>query len=142
VLGLVVKALGNVWLVDSYGVLGAALAGNLAMIVALVGVVYELKRHWQDRLAGASFYTGLALAVGAMTISVVGIEVVLDTFLLDGLPSRLQALMITALSVPVGVVVFLTLIMKHQLLRPKEWYLLPFGKRLAGVQLLLNRKKG
>ncbi|XKH50005.1 polysaccharide biosynthesis protein [Chryseomicrobium palamuruense] len=142
VIGLIVKAISNVWLIDSYGILGAAIAGNLAMVVALAGIVYEVKRQWKERLAGAAFYAGLALAVGAMSVSVVSIEVVLDAFLLDFLSSRLQSLMITAFSVPVGVVMFLILIMKRQLLRPKEWYLLPFGKRLAGVQLLLNRKKG
>lgn len=142
IIALIVKVVGNSLLIANYGILGAALAGNIAMVVALAGIVYELKRQWPDALAGVSFYAGLALSLVVMTGTVVAVEVLLDSVVLDALPSRLQALGITLISVTLGVVVFLTVTMKRQLLRPKEWYLLPFGKRLAGVQLLLNRKKG
>ena len=110
------KVVGNSLLIANYGILGAALAGNIAMVVALAGIVYELKREWPEALAGLSFYAGLVLALVVMTGTVVVAEVLLDAVVLDALPSRLQALGITLISVTLGVVVFLTVTMKRQLL--------------------------
>ncbi|OZS78925.1 hypothetical protein CF394_03770 [Tetzosporium hominis] len=140
----ILQGVGRIWRPTAWLVVAliVKVVGNIAMVVALAGIVYELKREWPEALAGLSFYAGLVLALVVMTGTVVVAEVLLDAVVLDALPSRLQALGITLISVTLGVVVFLTVTMKRQLLRPKEWYLLPFGKRLAGVQLLLNRKKG
>ncbi len=50
--------------------------------------------------------------------------------------------MVAGLSaVCLGAFVMITVIAKLRVLAEKEWYLLPFGRRMAVYQLWLNRKK-
>lgn len=140
--GVLVKVLANLWFVREFGILGAALSGNLAMLIALFGVTFELKRMWPHALAPLSFYGRLGGSLLAMAITVTGFALVADNLLLDDLPSRLQAMLIALLGVGLGIAVFLSLLMKLQLLQPKEWYLLPFGRRFVQMQLWVTRKKG
>lgn len=142
VVGVLIKLVTNLWFVQEFGILGAAVAGNVAMIIALVGVTWEVKRTWREPFTTLSFYSRLALTLGAMAGTVIGYSIVADAFLFNFLPSRLEAMVIALTGVSLGVTVFIVLMMKLQLLRPKEWYLLPFGKRFAGLQLSLHRKKG
>ena len=67
--------------------------------------------------------------------------VLADSFLFDELPSRLGSTVIALTSVAAGAVVFLLVVMKSRIMGEREWYLLPFGKRLATLQLLLTKKK-
>lgn len=140
--GVLVKVLTNLWFVREFGILGAALSGNVAMVIALLGVTFELKRTWRDALAPLSFYFRLGGALLAMAIAVTGFAIFADAVILDTLPSRIQAMVIALVGVGIGISVFLSLLMKLQLLQPKEWYLLPFGRRFARLQLWVTRKKG
>lgn len=141
-LGVGVKFGANLWLVREFGILGAALSGNLAMLIALFGITRELKRTWPESLATWSFYLRLGGSLLAMAIVVLGFSILADAVLFDALPSRMQAMLIALFGVGLGAGVFLSLIMKLKLLQPKEWYLFPFGKRFAGLQLWLTGKKG
>ncbi|MFC4355806.1 oligosaccharide flippase family protein [Chryseomicrobium palamuruense] len=141
-IGVGVKLSANLWFVGEFGILGAALSGNLAMLIALFGVTFELKRTWPNALAPLTFYLHLGGALLAMAVAVIGFARIADAVILDALPSRIQAMAIALIGVGIGVGVFLSLLMKLQLLQPKEWYLLPFGRRLAYLQLWLTRKKG
>ena len=64
--------------------------------------------------------------------------VLADSFLFDELPVGLGATVIALTSVAAGAVVFLLVVMKSRIMAEREWYLLPFGKRLATLQLLSN----
>jgi len=44
-------------------------------------------------------------------------------------------------AVSIGAFVMLTIIAKKRVLIEKEWYLLPFGRRMAVYQLWLNSRK-
>ena len=55
---------------------------------------------------------------------------------------ELEATLIALTSVSVGAAVFLFVIMKSRIMAEKEWFLLPFGKRLATLQLRLTKRKG
>ena len=67
---------------------------------------------------------------------------VADGFLFDKFPGRIEATLIALTSVSAGAAVFLFVIMKSRIMAEKEWFLLPFGKRLATLQLRLTKRKG
>ncbi len=76
-----------------------------------------------------------------MIVVVLPWMVLADSFLFDELPSRFGSTVIALTSVTAGAAVFLLVVMKSRIMAEREWYLLPFGKRLATLQLLLLKKR-
>lgn len=140
--GLVVKSLGNTLLVPLFGTTGAAVASNIGFIVIIGCLVYYFKTIWTFKLAPLRFYGWLIVATIAMVTCVVPWMLVGDWFLFDHLPTRISATMIALTSVVLGAFVFLYVVLKSRMMAAKEWYLLPFGKRLAGLQLRITQRKG
>ena len=82
------------------------------------------------------------MATAFMIAIVLPWMIVADGALFDKLPSRIGATLIALTSVVAGATVFLCIILKSRIMAEKEWYLLPFGKRLAILQLRLHKRKG
>ena len=137
--GLVVKIVANVMLVPQLGITGAAIAGNIGFGVTAVGLLLYFKRIWPQRLAPGRFYGWIALATMAM-LAIVEIWIWISRLLLED-ESRLSAALSALPAVVLGAVVFLFIIMKARILAEKDWYLLPFGRRFARMQLLLTKKR-
>lgn len=140
VLGFLLKVLMNLVLLSVLGILGAAMASNIGLGFTALGLVLYLKKVVNVQLAPSPFYGKLVLASVFMTVSVlvwkqlaqlvVGMEI-----------SRVEAAVVGGLAVGIGAFVMLTFIAKSRMLLEKEWFLLPFGRRMAAYQLWLNRKK-
>lgn len=139
--GLFIKLFANQLLVPSWGITGAALAGNIGMAAMSIGLLYYLKTVWPINLAPLRFYGWTLAATIGMVAIVVPWMLLGDWIVFDELPSRLGATSIALTSAVAGAVVFLAIVMKSRIMAEKDWYLLPFGKRLAGIQLLLNKNR-
>lgn len=140
--GFIVKVIGNHWLVSKLGVTGAALASNLGFIFVLLCLLVYFKTIWPMRLAPRRFYGWLSVATIAMIVTVLPWLLLSEGFLLAHLHPRISATITALTAVTLGALVFLFVVLKARIMKEKEWYLLPFGKRLAKIQLRLNRRKG
>ncbi|KAA0941049.1 polysaccharide biosynthesis protein [Sporosarcina sp. ANT_H38] len=140
--GLVIKIFANQLLVPLWDVTGAAIAGNIGLAAITFGLLLYFKKVWPTRLAPARFYGWVIGATTLMIAVVYPWMIVADGSLFDELPGRIEATLIALTSVLAGAIVFLFVIMKTRIMAEKEWFLLPFGKRLATLQLRLNKRKG
>lgn len=140
-LGLVVKAGANYVLVPQAGILGASIAGVAGFAAACTGILIYFKRTWPMRLAEGRFYRVIAAASLMMAAVLIPWMLVTDIWLFDVLPPRIGATLTALTAVAIGTAIFLAVIAKSRVLSVKEWYLIPFGRRLAALQLLLNNPK-
>ncbi|MFC5590892.1 oligosaccharide flippase family protein [Sporosarcina soli] len=139
--GLGVKIIANLLLIPLWDITGAAIAGNIGFATTSLGLVLYFKQVWPIQLAPRRFYGWVLVATALMATVILPWMLVADGMLFDELPSRIGATLIAFTSVTAGAVVFLFIIMKSRIMTEKEWYLLPFGKRLATLQLRLHNRK-
>ncbi|MGG0669082.1 polysaccharide biosynthesis protein [Lederbergia citrisecunda] len=139
--GLVVKILANQLLVPLLNVTGAAIAGNIGFAAIAFGLLLYFKTVWPMKLAPFRFYGWLLFATLAMAAVIFPWMLVADQILFDDLSSRIGATLTALTAVVLGAGVFLVVVMKSRIMAEKEWYLLPFGKRLARVQLRLTKNR-
>lgn len=140
-LGVLSKWLLNSILVPTYGVLGAAISGNISLAIIYVLMCYYFKKTWNIQFAPAVFYKGILKASILMIVCVVAYIILGDAVLFDNLSSRIQSIVISLTAVMLGATVFLVNIAKKRVIAEKEWFLLPFGRRMATFQLWLNKEK-
>ncbi|GKV66684.1 MULTISPECIES: putative polysaccharide biosynthesis protein [Sporosarcina] len=140
-IGVVIKSASTPYLVRQYGIEGAAISGAAAFAAVAILLVIYFKRYWRFSLAPRRFYTVLLGAAGAMAAVLIPWMLLSDIWLFDWLPSRLQATMTAMTSVTIGAIIFLFVVLKSRIMKEREWYLLPFGKRLAAVQLWLTKNR-
>ncbi|MFJ7936814.1 oligosaccharide flippase family protein [Sporosarcina sp. NPDC096371] len=140
--GLIVKMIANQLLVPIWNVMGAAIAGNIGFAVITLGLVVYFKKVYPIQLAPSRFYGWVMAATTLMIAVTLPWMVMADGVLLEGMGSRARSTVIALTAVTLGASVFLLVIMKSRIMAEKEWYLLPFGKRLATLQLRLNQRKG
>jgi O-antigen/teichoic acid export membrane protein len=140
-LSIVIKCLGNAILIPQWGVIGAAFSSNIALVFAAVTLIIYLKKIAPIKLASGTFYLKLAFACLAMFVTVEGMILLLNQFFNGTSFRRLYAVFYTAVLMGLGAFVFITVVAKIRLLAEKEWFLIPFGRRMAAYQLWLNRKK-
>lgn len=139
--GFLLKVIFNVWSIGPLGVLGAAIANNVGLLCTAIALILYLKKLTGIQLAPASFYRKLSIASLCMAVVVI-LWLQFTPSLLNGfLSERLVAVVAGFSAVCVGAFVMITSIAKLRVLAEKEWYLLPFGRRMAVYQLWLNRKK-
>ena len=140
-IGVCSKWLLNGMLVPSYGVLGAAISGNISLAIVFMMMSYYFKKSWKIQFASLVFYKGLAIA-SIMMIVCVGVYVnIADAYLFAPLSSRIQSAAISLSAVLLGASIFLIVLAKRRVIAEKEWFLLPFGRRMATFQLWLNKGK-
>ena len=139
-IGFVGKIIGNVMLVGPLGVFGAAVASNIGLFFTAISLVLYLKKVVNVNLATTSFYKKLILASLSM-IAAVLMWIQLLQQIIGEVTSRVESLIVGGSAVVIGAFVILTFIAKSRMLLEKEWFLLPFGRRMAVYQLWLNRKK-
>ncbi|TQR18194.1 putative polysaccharide biosynthesis protein [Psychrobacillus vulpis] len=140
-LGVCSKWLFNDMLISSYGVLGAAISGNISLAIVFVLMFYYFKKNWKISFAPLAFYKGIAIASLMMIVCVTVYVWIADAVLFDSLSSRIQSVVISLSAVTIGATVFLLIIAKRRVIGEKEWFLLPFGRRMATFQLWLNKEK-
>jgi O-antigen/teichoic acid export membrane protein len=138
IVGVLVKVSFNWLLIPVWGVAGAAVAGNAALSFIVAGLVWHFKKVWPLRFAPFRYYGWLFASATAMSLVVILWSILADWVLFDGLPSRMAALFTTLTAVPLGASIFLLIIAKSRIITEKEWYIIPFGRKLAGLQLAIN----
>ncbi|WP_096549925.1 putative polysaccharide biosynthesis protein [Ureibacillus thermosphaericus] len=135
------KLIGNMALVPFMNVLGSAVTSSAVLFIAAILLILYLKKLTFIQLAPRNYYIKLIGASTVMTFAV---------FLLDGFlqmkrgifaNSRVEAVCFGTILIATGAFVFLTFVAKSRMLSEKEWFLIPFGRRMAVYQLLLNRRK-
>lgn len=141
ILGLVVKVICNLLLLPVWGVAGAAVAGNIGLAVIVCGLLIYFKKVWSLQFASLSYYSWLTGAALAMSAVVLGWSLIADGYLFDGLSSRSSAAFTTMTAIPLGAFLFMVIIGKSRIITEKEWYIIPFGRKLAKFQLAINSKK-
>lgn len=139
--GLVLKIIGNWLLIPLYGVMGAAVAGNLGLAFIVCGLVIYFKKIWPLHFAPLLFYSWIVAACAAMGTAVVSWAIFADGTLFDGFASRLSATLTALTAVPFGAAVFLLVIAKSRIITEKQWYVMPLGRKMAKLQLAINSKK-
>ncbi|MET4562253.1 O-antigen/teichoic acid export membrane protein [Lysinibacillus parviboronicapiens] len=140
-IGFIIKILLNVLTVGSIGVLGAAIANNVGLLFSALALAFYLKKMTGIKLVPANFYKKVSVASLSMTVVVVLWLQFVPTLLSSFLSARFVAMVAGLSAVCLGAFVMITVIAKLRVLAEKEWYLLPFGRRMAVYQLWLNRKK-
>ena len=128
-------------LIPSYGVIGAAWSGNASLAIACILMLLYFKKQWKIRFAPNSFYKGVAHASLVMFVIVIAYTRLIDHFPVGILSSRVEAVVISLSSVMLGAIVFIFVLTKRRVIAEKEWFLLPFGRRMAKLQLWLNKEK-
>jgi len=122
--------------------MGSAIASTGVLLLTACLFILYLKKVTSVQLAQFGYYIKLAVASVCMTASVIGFDIVLqragDLF---G-SSRLEAAVIGSILIAIGAFVFLTVVAKSKILSEKEWFLVPFGRKMAAYQLMLNKKRG
>lgn len=140
--GIIIKGIANYYLVPLFAITGAAIAGNIGFAIITAGLLFYFKKVWAIQLAPARFYGWLFVATLLMMLVVFPWMLIGDGFLFDHLPARISASLTALTAAALGASVFLYTIMKSRIMAEKEWFLLPFGKRLAVLQLRLTKRKG
>lgn len=140
VVGVLIKGIGNQILVPALGITGAAISSNIGLLLILVCLLFYFKTVWSVRLAPIRFYGWLFVATFAMVIIVYPWMYVGESVFFVQLPTRISATIIALTAPMIGATVFLYVILKARIMYEKEWYLLPFGKRLARIQLRLKKR--
>ncbi len=123
------------------GVLGAAIANDIGLLLTASMLIIYLKRLTSIQLASVSFYKKVGIASLSMAIAVLLWLQFTPALLSYYLSSRVTAIIASFTAVCLGAFVLLTMVAKKRVLAEKEWYLLPFGRRMAVYQLWLNSKK-
>ena len=137
---IALKLIGNCLFIPNVDVLGAAIASNIGLYICAVLLMIYLKQLLKVKLAKRDFYIKLGLASVSMVLSVFIIDTILN-IALGSFSGRLGAVIIGGCLIGIGAFVYLTIVAKSRLLAEKEWFLVPFGRRMAAYQLLLNKKK-
>ena len=135
-IAILLKVLFNPLFIRHFDVYGAAIANNIALTVAAICFVVYIKCWQRVQLAKGDYYGKLVVATITMVVAVRAVEM-----LLPAMAGRGSAAITAAILIMVGVCMFLFVVAKLRLLAEREWFLLPFGRRMAALQLFLNRKK-
>src|SRR5690606_38404659 len=114
IMGLAVKVVANWLLLPVWGVAGAAVAGNIGLAVIVAGLLFYFKKVWPLQFAPWTYYAWLFGAAAAMSAVVLGWSILADSYLFDGLSSRLGAALTTATAIPLGAGVFMALIARSR----------------------------
>ncbi|MGE7916158.1 putative polysaccharide biosynthesis protein [Lysinibacillus xylanilyticus] len=141
IIGFILKIILNVLIVSFFGVLGAAIANNVGLLFTALMLAFYLKKMTAIQLAPADFYKKVGIASFSMAIVVLVWLQFVPELLNQFLSSRFVAVIAGSTAVCLGAFVMITVIAKLRVLAEKEWYLLPFGRKMAVYQLWLNRKK-
>ena len=139
--GFIVKMIVNLLIIGPLGVLGAAIGNNIGLMISAIALIYYLKNMITIQLAPAHFYKKVGLASLSMVVVVIAWLQVVPILLSSFLSARTVAVIAGLSAVGLGALVMISILAKMRVLGEKEWYLLPFGRRMAIYQLWLNRKK-
>lgn len=139
-IGLCLKIVSNFILLPTYGIMGAAIAGNIGFGFITLGLYLYLRSIWTIRYASLRFYGHVLMGSLLMVVTVTGWTLLADGWLFDAFPNRIAAMFTAIISVLLGAGIFLIYIAKSRIIAEKEWFLLPMGRRMAMMQLRFHNR--
>lgn len=134
------KWIGNLFLLPKWELLGVAIASNASLTISALAILIYLRKIVKVELANIKFYVQLVVATICMVIDVLFTRFLLGFIFNFEQLSRMSALIVTLVLVGVGMLTFITVIAKLRVLKEKEWFVIPLGRRVAAYQLWLNKK--
>ena len=137
---LVMKMIGNALFIPVYLLNGVAVTSVISLSICAACLAVYLKKVCQSNLATGAFYWRLMLATISMIVSVKLMELLISSVVSIQQIGRVEALAISLLLIAVGAFVFITIVAKLRILKEKEWFVIPFGRKMAAYQLWLKRK--
>ena len=137
---LTLKIAGNLLFIPLFGILGVAVASNIGLCICALLLMYYLKKLKGIQLATSKFYRKLFLASMSMVVVVLLVAVLLNS-VTDISSARMRAVMYSAVLIFLGAFTFITVTAKLRILSVREWFIIPFGRKMATYQLWLNKKK-
>jgi len=140
IFAIILKYFGNRLFIPKEDVLGAAIASNIGLFICAGLLMIYLKKLIKVKLAKRDFYIKLVLASGSMILTVYVINSIIQ-LMTSSLTGRIGAVLVGGCLIAIGGFVYLTIVAKSRMLAEKEWFLIPFGRRMAAFQLFLNKKK-
>lgn len=140
-IGLCLKIISNFILLPTYGIMGAAIAGNIGFGFITLGLYLYLRSIWTIQYASLRFYGHVLIGSILMIVSVTGWTFLADGWLFYGFSNRMAAMFTAISSVLIGAGIFLIYIAKSRIIAAKEWFLLPMGRRMAMLQLRFNTNR-
>ena len=120
---------------------GVALTSLFSLLICALGLVLYLRYYLQTTLASKKYYIHLGFATIMMCLTVMLGKMVLQWIAVKDYSPRIQAVVYSAVLIVLGAFTFITVVAKFRVLKEKEWFLIPLGRRMAAYQLWLNRKK-
>lgn len=136
---ILLKFIGNFVLIPLFAAFGAALAGVISSFVAAIGLIVSIRRLVKKPLANKRFYKKLLRATFNMVFILVVFRFGLTVFVHEEL-SRTVSTIAGTFFVVVGAVLFILSVAKYEVLHVRDWFLIPFGRKFAALQLWLHRK--
>ena len=134
----ILKWMGNLLFIPEYELLGVVLTSNISLLFCAIGILVYVYKVLKTSLAPAAFYIKLFVATALMGLSILIVTAIMQTILTD--MSRTTALIYCVVCIIVGAVTFITVVAKLKVLKEKEWFLIPLGRRMAAYQLWLNKR--
>ena len=134
----ILKWVGNELFIPKYELLGVVLTSNISLWLCTIGILVYVYKILKTSLAPISFYIKLFIATALMGLSILIVTTIMQNMLTS--MSRTNALIYCVVCITVGAAVFITAVAKLRVLKEKEWFLIPLGRRMAAYQLWLNKK--
>lgn len=103
-------------------------------------LMYYLKQLKGIKLAKRSFYQKLFIAALGMVFVIEAASLLLGGVIHFG-SGRTASVIYSGILIALGAFSFITIVAKLRLLSVREWFIIPFGRRMAMYQLWLNQKK-
>ena len=136
---ILVKCIGNFIFIPLFSAFGAALAGVVASLMAATGLVLSIRRMANKPLANSEFYFKLLRATMNMIVVLIVLRFGLS-LIGEGEISRTNSVVVGMGLVIIGAVLFIWSVAKYEVLKVRDWFLIPLGRRFAALQLWLHRK--
>lgn len=127
--GLLVKYIGNHYLVVSRGTLGASIATLLGLVVMLLMMHQQLPRSLQTVWRKNHFLVKLASSASLLFIVAFLTKTLLRHYVWLNV-TRPLAFLVIMLTVIVAVIFFVWFILRVKLFSIREWLALPMGRKL------------
>ena len=134
----ILKWIGNELFIPNYELLGVVLTSNVCLWVCAIGILVYVYKILNTSLAPVSFYIKLLVATASMGVSILIVTAIMENMLTT--MSRTNALIYCVVCITVGAATFITVVARLRVLKEKEWFLIPLGRRMAAYQLWLNKK--
>lgn len=138
VIGIVLKSVITTPLTVEYGIVGSSLSSVIGLTLITICILIVFRRHVVRGVLGKQYVSILSSATLFMVVTV---QLTLSLLPVVTSHERLQAMVETFASVGVGGASFLFVVLRYRMIREKEWYMVPFGKQLAKLQLMIGKKR-